>query len=98
MPDGSIYFQPPSDHNRIPVPLGAVPLPVNMGVQKTNQFEDALVNLLNGPIGGLNTLITGRVDVDGTQTVLTEGSDGKMHLQTIRIHGVAKGDVVDRGM
>jgi len=83
MPDGSLYFQPPSDHNRVPIPTAAIPLPVNTGTH-SGDGNNVITSTLAGGLNGWNTFITGKNM--GDYRNLVKGPDGKMHWKKANFH------------
>ncbi|MHA4812520.1 RHS repeat domain-containing protein [Flavitalea flava] len=100
MPDGRLYFQPPSDHNRIPIPTGAIPIPVNMGGFSHNRLFDGITNniviLLTPPLEGINTFVGGR-NVRRKTTFEIQNGKGKLVTNTTFEKGTP-GDYIEAGI
>jgi RHS repeat-associated protein len=77
MPNGSLYFPLPSDHNRTPIPSDAIPLPVYSGTHGS-QLTDMFADILASPLEGVNTLINHKIPAKGTdgKTVYKKASAG----------------------
>ncbi len=90
LPDGRIYIPPPSDHLRIPIPIGATAIPPQTGTHKGNILENTLVNFLTPLAEGINDIVGG-ASARRRKVVTTSNGKVKSHITTTTTRGASVG-------
>ncbi len=93
LPDGRIYIPPPSDHLRIPVPIGATAIPPQTGTHKGNLLENSLVDFLTPLAEGINNLVGG-ASTRRRKVVTISNGKVKSRMTTTTTRGASVGRVL----